>query len=197
MDKQTIDTYDKLAKEYDEETTSFWELFPSPFINAFADRIDGQVLNVGSGPGRDGLLLKSKGLNITCIDASKSMVEMCQARGLEAIQADFSALPFSDENFAGAWAYTSLLHVSKKDISIALDEIRRVLKTNGTLGLGMIEGNVEEYRLSTGVDLPRWFSFYTKEQLEKALASHGFEVVHFEQFKPRSKIYLNFIAKKI
>jgi hypothetical protein len=44
---------------------------------------------------------------------------------------------------------------------------------------------------------PRWFSYYKKEELENILKKNDFEIVYFEQFKPKSKNYLNFIAKKI
>ena len=90
----------------------------------------------------------------------------------------------------------SLLHVFKKDIDRAFEEINRVLKKGGVLGLGLIEGETEEYKESSGVNLPRLFSFYTKEEIEKILMKHGFDVIYFEEYKPRSKTYLNFICLK-
>ena len=72
MDKPTIDTYNKLAHEYDEETMGFWDMFPDTITTHFANSVSGQknVLNVGSGPGRDGLLLQRKGVEVHCLDAS-------------------------------------------------------------------------------------------------------------------------------
>ena len=46
------------------------------------------------------------------------------------------------------------------------------------------------------MDLPRWFSFYKKEEIEDLLAANGFETVYFEEFRPNTKNYLNFIARK-
>jgi ubiquinone/menaquinone biosynthesis C-methylase UbiE len=200
MDKVTIDTYNKQAKEYDDGTTGFWEQFPNTTINKFSELVVGEklILNVGSGPGQDGLLLKNKGLEITCLDASETMVKMCSERGLEAVQGDLLTLPFADKSFDGVWAYTSLLHVKKSEIKKALKEIHRVLVTAGILGLGMIEGEGELYRESTGgVSLPRWFSFYTREELEKLLQGADFTVTYFDKFQVRTKVYLNFLAKKI
>ena len=71
------------------------------------------------------------------------------------------------ETFDGIWAYTSLLHVPKSEIEKPLLEIRRVLKNDGIFGLGMIEGKTEGYRESSGVNMPRWFSFYEKPEIEK------------------------------
>ena len=58
MDKKTINTYNATAKEYDEETADFWEKFPTTFIDAFKKEIKGKVLDVGSGSGRDALILE-------------------------------------------------------------------------------------------------------------------------------------------
>lgn len=197
MDIQTIKTYDQMAEEYDAETTVFWEIIPKTFIKAFQKEITGNVLDVGSGPGRDALVMQEYGIDVTCLDASESMIKMSQARGLKSIKGDFMNLPFDDQSFQGVWAYTSLLHVPKDQIDKALDEITRVLKPKGIFGLGMIEGDFNGYRESSGVNMPRWFSFYTKDELERLLKNHGFDIIYSESFKPKSKDYLNFIARKI
>ena len=186
-----------MAKEYDDETIDFWDKFPSTFFDKFINSVKGKVLDIGSGPGRDGLIIKEKGLDVICLDASEAMVLLSKGNGLESVVGDLLNLPFPNESFGGAWAYTSLLHVPKKDINKAFTEINRILCKNGILGLGMIEGETEEYRESSGVKLPRLFSFYSKEEIEFLLKKHGFKIIYFETFKPGSKNYLNFIAKKI
>ena len=196
MDKKTIDTYNKLAKEYDEETKGFWDKFPYTFIDNFKASIKGdKILNLGSGPGRDALILKESGFNIVCLDASESMVDICRNKGLESILADFLSIPFADDSFDGVWAYTSLLHISKNQINQSLSEIKRVMKRDGVLGLGMIEGSGEEYRNSKGVLEARLFSFYTQKGLEEILKENGFEIFYFDKFQPRNSYYLNFLAR--
>lgn len=197
MDHKTIQTYDLLAKEYDEETAPFWELFPRTFVDRFIELTEGKILDVGSGPGRDALILKEGGLDVTCLDASHAMIKLSQEKGFPSLLGDFNDMPFQDESFDGVWAYTSILHVPKTEIEKPLGEIRRVLKPGGTFGLGLIEGETEGYKESSGVSAARWFSFYTKEEVEKLLGENGFEILYFEQFKPKSKNYLNFIAKKL
>jgi hypothetical protein len=71
------------------------------------------------------------------------------------------------------------------------------LKPGGVFGLGMIEGETEGYRESSGVGKPRWFSYYTKTELEKTLKRNGFKVDYFEEFTPSSKTYLNFVCSRI
>src|SRR3989344_1183674 len=200
MDAKTIQTYNQLAKEYDEETAPFWDLFPRTLIDTFTKLTKRKVLDVGSGPGRDALILKQGGLDIVCLDASETMVNLCKEKGLESILGDFNKIPFEDETFDGACAYTSLLHVPKQTIGISLQEIRRVLKPGAVLGLGMIEGDTEGYKNTLKEiqeNAPRWFSYYKKEELEKLLGEHGFEILYFETLKPRTKNYFFFIAKKV
>ena len=197
MDAQTIATYNDMAKEYDDETIDFWERFPVGFVDEFCKNVQGKILDVGSGPGRDGVILKNRGLDVTCIDASESMVAICKERGLEAIVGDFAALPFEDGAFDGVWAYTSLLHVPKAEVGDSIEEIRRVLKDGGVFALGLIEGDLEGYRESSGVASSRWVSFYTVEEVQSLLKAHGFDVIHFETFTPRTKRYLNFLARKV
>lgn len=196
MDKKTIDTYNQMALEYDAETTDFWDRFPRTIIDTFATSVQGRVLDVGSGPGRDGAILKEKGLDVLCLDASPVMVAFSRARGLESVVGDFCALDFPNESFGGVWAYTALLHVPKTQVETALSEIYRVLAAGGVFGLGLIEGDNEQYRESSGINQPRWFSYYQRKEIENLLQSHGFTIVYFDQFKPGSKNYLNFISRK-
>lgn len=194
MDTKTIDTYNKLAREYDDETLGFWDSFPRTFIDHFVAEVRGRVLDVGSGPGRDGLLLKNAGLDVVCLDASSSMVELSTGRGLVSVIGDFLELPFEEKSFDGVWAYTSLLHVSKQDFKKAVTEIKRVLQEGGRLGLGLIEGEGEVYRENMGEGNARLFSYFKKEEVEEILKTEGFEVVYFETITPGSRRYLQFIA---
>ena len=197
MDEKTIQTYNRLANEYDAETAPFWGKFSRTFIEEFIKLTPGKVIDIGSGPGRDALILKQGGLDVVCLDASETMVSLCKRKGLRSVLGDFNEIPFENETFDGAWAYTSLLHIPKSEIEKPLKEIWRVLKANGIIGLGLIEGDMEGYKEIGGMNVPRWFSFYKKEEIEKLLSKNGFELLYFEQFKPKLKNYLNFIARKV
>ncbi len=196
MDIKTINTYNKMAKEYDEETVDFWDRFPRSILDNFVNLVSGKILDIGAGPGRDGLLLKNSGLDVVCLDASTEMVKIAKERGLVAIEGDFLDLPFENGSFGGVWSYTSLLHIPKSEVESAFKEISRVLNAGGVLGLGLIEGEKELYKESSGINMERWFSFYTKEEIRELFLKFGFEEVFFQEFRPNNKNYLNFIAIK-
>jgi ubiquinone/menaquinone biosynthesis C-methylase UbiE len=196
MDPQTIDTYNKIAEAYDDETINFWKSFSRTFINKFVELSGNKIINIGSGPGRDSQLLQQAGKEVVCVDASEAMIKLSSARGLESVLAEFDRLPFKNESFDAAWSYTALLHVPKQAISTSLKEIFRVLKPSGIFALGLIEGDTEEYRTSH-YDMPRWFSYYQKDEVVNLCTQHHFDLVYFEICKPGSRNYLNFIFRKL
>jgi len=108
-------------------------------------------------------------------------------------------LPFPVESFDGVWAYTALLHIKKTELLQALAELSRVLKPGGTLALGMIEGEGEIYRQSSGVSLPRLFAYYRADELKKILHTAGFAVTQSGELKPGGGkyTYLNILARKV
>ena len=124
------------------------------------------------------------------------MIKLSSERGLESILAGFDKLPFEKESFDAVWSYTALLHIPKKSTDASFKEIYRILKPSGIFALGLIEGDSEEYRESSSIDMLRWFSFYQKNEVIDLCKKYGFEFVYFEAFKPRTKNYLNFIFRK-
>ena len=185
-----------MAKDYDLETEDFWKRFPHTFLDKFIELSGQKIIDIGSGPGRDGLLLQGAGKDVVCLDASEVMIKISSDKGLRSILGDFNDLPFEDQSFDAVWSYTALLHVPKRSIDIPLKEISRVIRHSGVFALGLIEGNTEEYKESSGVNMPRWFSFYEKDEVIELCKRYDFELVYFETFKPRTKNYLNFIFRK-
>lgn len=197
MNLTTIETYNRKFKEYDQETTSFWNQFPPEMIDKFVEYLPGDtVLNVGSGPNRDGVLLTQRGVTITCLDASQSMTGITKSQGYPSIEADFLKMPLKKGSFAGVWAYTSLIHVPKKEISTALFEARKLLKFDGVIGLGFIEGDFEGCTSSSKVLMPRYFAYYRSPELIELIHLSGFEILFFDRFQPREKVFLNIIARR-
>lgn len=186
-----------MADEYEKETAGFWKQFPPIIVEKFKESVSGLVLDLGSGPGRDALILQEAGLKVVCLDAAEAMVKITKQRSLLSVQADFMKIPFPEETFAGVWAYTSLIHLPKKQFPDALLEAKRVLGRGGVFGIGVIEGETEGYSYSAGTNRPRYFAYYTIDEMEFVLKSHGLEVFYFEQFKPKERNYLNFLARKV
>lgn len=189
----TINTYDQYAQVYDEEVIEFWDNFPKRFIEEFVSRTPGKrVLDLGSGSGRDALLLRDKGMEVVCLDASKAMIEMTTGLGFESHLATFAEMDFPKASFNGVWAYTSLIHVSKDESADILTHIRALLKPGGTFAIGAIQGETAgmvERKTMPGT--ARYFKNYTSEELKNFVESHGFAFVYEQDYQPHSSVYLN------
>ncbi len=198
MNGATIQAYNKHADVYHQETENFWANFPTSIIETFTSQLIGkQVLDVGSGSGRDALILKGEGLEITCIDGSKSMVEKTRKLGFKSYLMDFEAMEFPRESFDGVWAYTSLLHVPKTDAEKVLEKIYQILKPSGVFLIGMIEGDFEgEVEREGWQGAKRYFRYYSEEELTRMVTGAGFTLSFQEKYKPSSKTYLSQIYTK-
>lgn len=189
----TINTYDQYADVYDQEVIEFWKRFPQGFLEQFAQNIPGKrVLDVGSGSGRDAVLLKEQGLDVVCLDASKSMIEMTAALGFESHLADFSQLDFPVASFDGIWAYTSLIHVSKEEAGRVIRKLRTLLKPNGVFAIGVIEGDTAamvERKTMPGAQ--RYFKNYQSQELRELIEPLGFSLLYEQKYQPHNSVYLN------
>lgn len=199
MDRKTVESYDRTADGYEQDTADFWERLPQPpFLDAFTAMLNGRrVLDLGSGTGRDGLMFRDRGIEPICLDASAAMVNLSAQKGLRAMRGDFASPPFQDGQFDGVWAYTSLLHVPKEQFGRVLVEIHRVLKPGGIFGLGLIEGDGEEYRDTKHDGNPRWFSYYGVEEARDLLERNGFGLMYTQRTTPRTRTFLHFLARGV
>ncbi len=199
-EEETVRFYDRYTREY--ERVGGYRTFISDHLNremrTFVSALPGKkVLDLGSGPGRDALFLKRKGLNPLCVDLSSEMVKQCKRKGLKARQMDIENLDFRNESFDGIWAYASLVHIPKQRIYNSIVRIRELLKPEGLLFLGMVEGRREKiYESKTKPGIKRFFSLYTNRELQDILREY-FEIVAFKKFTTsNNQTYLNYICQK-
>lgn len=199
MDDKTIQAYNRMAEGYDQGTSDYWSRTPQPpFIGVFSAALAGKrVLDVGCGPGRDGLIFRRHGLEPICLDASFAMLELAAQKGLATVLGDFAHLPFGNAEFDGVWAYTSLLHVRKDEVLGVLSEIRRVHKTGGIFGLGLLEGDGEEYRDIKEDGNPRWFNYYQLVDVQVLLARSGYSLMQSSRITPGPMPHLHFLARAV
>ena len=92
--------YDKFAEIFEDNTKEYLQNHLLEDVTLFIQNLQGKrLLDVGSGPGRDSLFFKNKGLNPVCIDISSSMVELCKKKGLEAHEMDLENIEFDESSY--------------------------------------------------------------------------------------------------
>lgn len=194
-DQTTIDAYDVYAQAYDQGVVDFWRDFPRDFLHQFVDGLQGKrVLNLGSGSGRDAVLLREMGLEVVCVDASQSMIDMTRSMGFESHLATFSDISFDAESFDGVWAYCSLLHIKKQQAAEIVQKLRALLKPGDLCVVGVIEGR-NEARVAHEImpDTSRYFKFYTSHELKELLHAAQFRFLHEREYEADGGMFLSHI----
>lgn len=139
------------------------------------------ILDLSCDPGRDAEIFIKKGFRVTGIDLSKNMVRAAKKKCPNATfhVMNTKELEFSDEKFDGVWANSSLLHISKKDISQALGEVYRVLKMGGIFYLSLKQGDGEHIISDQryNIEAKKFFSYFRVEEIEVLLEEGGFDII--------------------
>ena len=201
--KGTEEFYDMYSKDYETQRGGDFKNFMGKNIleetESFIKNLKGKrVLDLGSGTGRDALFLKESGLTPVCIDISSAMVEICKKKGLEAYKKDVENLDLEENSFDGVWAYASLLHIPKNRIYNTLARIKELLKKDGLLFLGMVEGNGEKiYTSPNKPEKSRFFALYSSEEIRGILQDY-FKIIKHKRFEASvGEAYLVYICRKI
>jgi len=169
------------------------------FLAALHQTGSQNLLEIGSGPGRDGLFFQENGLHVTCIDLSPVMVELCREKGLHAEVMDARKLDFPESSFDAIYCMNSLLHISRSELPDILLQMDRLLKPDGLVYIGVYGGVDQEGIWEDDYYTPkRFFSFYSDENIQKVVGQ-VFDIQSFEQILPEpdaKRIFQSLLAKK-
>ncbi|WP_413233237.1 class I SAM-dependent methyltransferase [Oceanobacillus sp. 1P07AA] len=187
IEKNLIESYNKMAEERDKLRISEWKRQERDVFEQYILKKDSKnLLEVGAGTGQDSLYFQKLGLEVTSVDLSPEMVKLCKDKGLHAKEMSVFDLEFPDDTFDAIWSLNCLLHISKNDLPRALQEIKRVLKPEGIFYMGVYGGKDSEGAWEKDTYNPkRFFSFYPDEKIQDAVE---------KVFKVE---YINIIPKKI
>ncbi|RKP51642.1 methyltransferase domain-containing protein [Cohnella endophytica] len=101
-------------------------------------------LDIGTGTGNLAARFKQAGARMSGVDQSKEMLRLCQVKhpGLETRVGNFLALPYLEEQFDFVVSSFAFHHLGPEQQLLSLDEMKRVLKSNGRIGIAdlMVSG---------------------------------------------------------
>lgn len=163
---------------YEVEESHWWYVGRRKIIQTFVERIcssrnnsNPRILDVGCGTGANLKMLRLYG-QAEGVDISEQAVDFCKRRGLESVKLGaIEELPYEDQSFDIITALDVLEHLD--DDAAGLQEIRRVLRPNGTLLLF-----VPAFMFLWGVqdDVSHHRRRYRLPALRRLLEEGGFEV---------------------
>ncbi|MGZ5398880.1 MAG: class I SAM-dependent methyltransferase [Nocardioides sp.] len=151
-------------------------------VEGFAGLLENgaRVLEIGSGSGRDALLLEQRGLSVRRTDITPAFVRLLRAAGHDASVIDPLVDDLSDPDreapYDGVWASASLLHVRREDLPQVLRNLADVTREGGVLHLAVKEGDGARFSVHGNIRSPRHFTFWREEGLRAALADAGWDV---------------------
>jgi SAM-dependent methyltransferase len=173
-------SYDAGAADRDARVKQDWKVKER---DAFLDRlrtIEAEtLLEIGAGTGQDAAFFRDSGLDVTAVDLSPAMVELCRDKGIQAYARDFLHLGFEPASFDAVYGMNCLLHVPNADLPDVLRAVRDVLVPGGLFFFGVYGGSAQEGVVAEDHQVPkRFFSFRTDEQVF-TYAREDFEIVDF------------------
>ena len=176
--KITIDTYNKIAKEYTEKVKG---MVPMDEFKKFINYVPfGNILDIGCGSGVATRNLQEKGLQVYGIDLSDELINIAREESPNSKfrKMDMLKMSFPHEMFDGIWHVASLLHLEKKYVPIALFEANRALKPEGIMYLSIKEGESEGLEKDERCGgLPKYYSYYQEDEITDFLEKANFELV--------------------
>jgi len=184
------DTYDKYAQERETSVMQDWKLDErARFLTALQNEHKYRLLEVGAGTGRDSKFFQDEGFEVTCIDLSPAMVELCRQKGLSAYVMDMTVIDLPENSYDAVFSMNSLLHLQKDEFSEVMLRINSLLRADGLFYIGIYGGyDFEGISENDSYSPKRFFSFFTDEQLKleisKVFEIMTFTPVEFEQDNP-------------
>ena len=168
--------YDRYAETYGSTRNAIFDAFRDEVLDWFATAtrpVGSRVLDLGSGPGRESVQLRERGLAPLAIDFALAMARQCRQRGVATAVMDLYHLGLPAEQFAGAWVSFSLLHMPKQDVLGILDAVHRVLVPGGTIVVLLFEGAGEGPRQQDvrRFGTARYFSYYQPDELRETVGA--------------------------
>lgn len=95
--------------------------------------IDGEILDLGCGSGRDAKHFIDKGYKVTALDLSPVLAAKASKYiGQQVIIGDMKDLDYKDK-FIGIWACASLLHLTEDEVFETIKRCHKALKKDGVL----------------------------------------------------------------
>lgn len=124
-----------------------------------------KIIDIGCGSGRDAKHFMDAGYTVTAIDGSPELCKQAEKLlGTSVPCMLFQEIDFNEE-YDGAWACSSLLHLPKAELPDVMRRICKALKPSGIFYASFKYGETE--RVSSG----RFFADYTEDDLPHLTSS--------------------------
>ena len=186
-----VDTYNKIAQEYDKEFGNDYS--DTPYVDKFLNYLEGKkVLDIGCGVGNLTKYIMDKGFNVEGIDLSKEMLNIAKQK--------YSDIKFYEMNmkeitlrkkYDGIMLAYSLFHLTKKEVIEVLPKYYELLNSNGKILLILQYGQGEriiDEPLKEGLKI--FINYYSQDEIIEILRNNSFKILYTDLKKSESEFEL-------
>lgn len=178
--RETIEAYDRDAVAYAARTVAMPDSVRAD-MQDLATRLGSgaRVLEIGSGGGRDALLMEQLGLAVRRTDITPGFVDLLRGQGhaCDLLDPLVDDLVPRDGPYDAVWANASLLHVDRRDLPAVLCRLADVTRHGGLLRASFKEGDGEGWSTHGAISGPRHFTYWRAPGLEVVTAGSGWDDV--------------------
>lgn len=173
------DAYSARADEYAQVLGSMGAMAPADrdLIARWAQSINGQIVDVGCGPGHWTAFLHELDCTVRGIDPVPRFIEIAKRNHPDVAYQTGGVADLADASADGLLTWYSLIHLHPVEVEKALARCWSALKPRGSLLLGFFDGERVEpfnHAISTA-------HYWPLQELECLLGKLGFTVVETEQ----------------
>lgn len=177
--KLVVDTYNGIAKKYDEEYGNDYS--DIPYIDKFLDSLFGKdILDIGCGVGSLTNYMYEKGFNIVGIDLADEMLKIAKNRykNIDFMKMNMKNITLSNK-YDGISLLYSLFYLTKKEVKEVLPKYYNLLKAKGKMLLILQNGDGEKI-----VDEPLdnrfkvFVNYYSLDEIKELLEQNNFKILY-------------------
>lgn len=129
----SVEFYNNNAEEFFNNTVNADMSATYSLFEENLSDIDGEILDLGCGSGRDAKHFIDKGYKVTALDLSPVLAKKASKYiGQQVIIGDMKDLDYNDR-FIGIWACASLLHLTEDEVFETIKRCHKALKKDGVL----------------------------------------------------------------
>lgn len=182
-----VSTYNEIASQYEAEFST-----PTDFFDDFLDLLPSEthLLDLGCGPGVEIAHSIKRGFMVEGVDLSEEMISLAKKKNPEVHISHANIINFvAAKKKKACIASYSLIHLPKKVLPQAIENISRNLKKDGFLYVAVHEGRSEELVLDEPFNpkLKIFLNIFSKQELIDLLEKGGFKIIETKIRPPQSE----------
>ncbi len=195
----TLQSYEKWVQRFSDKTPPVIndDSTLGKWIQFFLSQLqkDDEILEIGTGTGKDADYMESRGYHVTRSDAVDAFIEMNKQRWKNILKLDILDFDFT-RMVQGVFANMVLLHFTKLQFRTIVQHIASILPVWAIFAFSMKKGEWSEIE-ETSIGEPRFFQYWHEDNLKDELWKLWFTCLYETLSEGRTHMLISFVMQKV